>query len=111
MAKVMKGRGDVDALAAKLERSIDLSGASTKLVYKAKRKLSGVKIVIMVFERYYMRNSSNTSLTILLTSDAREITADIIPAGGGNGLLGFDLGSEDDFEEDVIEILRKEDFK
>ena len=111
MAKVMKGRGDVDAVAAKLERGVDLLGASTKLVYKAKRRVSGVKIVIMVFERFYMRNSSNTSLTVLLTSDARDITADIIPAGGGKGLLGIDMGSEDDFEDDVVMILKKEDFK
>ncbi|MGM9985796.1 MAG: DUF6054 family protein [Bacillaceae bacterium] len=64
------------------------------------------EIVIMVFQKYYMRNSSQAALTVIAenTGDATEITA--ISTGSSQGMIfKFDWGASDDYAQSVLDIL------
>ena len=66
-----------------------------ELVDLAYHELGEVKTLLLVFERLYLRTSSYTSLTILLTEFNGMQTADIISSGGRGSLFSF--GSERSF--------------
>ncbi|MBR6800275.1 MAG: hypothetical protein IKM61_00795 [Eubacteriaceae bacterium] len=109
MAKVLKGKTDAEALAAKLERIIERSGITSKCVYKNKRRLDGAKVILLVFEKYFARTNSQTSMTVLITDDGRDTVCEVIASGGG---VGFgDGGSEKEYENEVIDILKEEGFR
>ncbi len=107
----MKGKGDIEALAAKIERTVEKTGISSKMVYKQKRRVSGVKMIVMVFEKFFARNNSSTSLTVVLTADGNEVICDVVAVGGEGGIFFSGSGSAKEYENEVIELLEKEDFK
>jgi len=111
MAKLMKGRGDIESLAVKIERAVERSGISSKMVYKQKRRLSGVKMIVMVFEKFFARNNASTSLTVVLTADGNEVICDVVAAGGEGGILFAGSGSEKEYEKEVVDLLEEEGFR
>ncbi len=81
-----------------LTGGIQNSGLSVELVDISVQRIGDATVWLYVYDKYYMRNQSRTSLTLQIIG--REDTAFVtaIGAGGGNGnLLNFDYGSEDDF--------------
>ena len=65
---------------------------------------------LMIVEKFFFRNSSRASLTILLTTDDFNTNVEIVGSGGGQGLLfKFDWGAKEAFERGVIKILTQND--
>ncbi len=61
---------------------------------------------LMVVEKFFFRNSSRASLTILLTTDDFNTNVEIVGSGGGQGMLfKFDWGAKESFERGVIKLL------
>ncbi|MGM9630535.1 DUF6054 family protein [Butyricicoccus sp.] len=95
----------IEALANALKKEID-----AELIAESWRSLNGVRVVLLSFERYFFRNGSYASLTVLLTESEDMQTADIIGSGGGEGLFNISWGANSDFAEMAAELLRKYDF-
>ena len=82
-----------------------------ELVSESWRKFNEVSVVLLSFEKYYFRNGSYASLTIMLTEKENMQTADIIGSGGGEGLFNISWGANSNFAEMATEILRRYNFR
>lgn len=102
-AIVMQGQPvwHLEELPSKLEDGIP----AAELVYYNKRTLGSGKLVLLVYEKYYIRNGSYASLTILLTEENGMQTAEIVPSGGGEGLLNISYGANGSFARDAERVL------
>ena len=67
----------------------------------------GVGVALFVFERYYMRTSGFTSLTVAVTGDNEAVYVDGIGAGGGGGILHISWGIETEVTELLAELLEE----
>ena len=65
-----------------------------------------VNVHVLTFEKFYFRNGSYASLTVVLTENNDEKTADIIGSGGGEGLFNISWGANSSFARDAENILR-----
>ncbi|OQB20351.1 MAG: hypothetical protein BWY11_02491 [Firmicutes bacterium ADurb.Bin182] len=92
---VFKG---ADETAAYLSSEIESSALSCTLVEESRQVIGDVTVIVRVFEKYYMRNSSRASLTLVVTGGADECFVVAIGSGGGeSSLFKFDWGAADNF--------------
>lgn len=111
MAKVtMVGNRGVEETAALVKNIAMHIGSSVELRDEICHISDDGGLDLMVFEKYYMRSGSYTSLTVAVTGDATSCYVDAIGAGGGTGLFNISWGSEDDFTEDFAERMRSQGF-
>ena len=112
MARIsMRGQGNINLLAQQLTSGIENSGLSTTLVDSVHQSFGSEKMVVLVFEKYYMRVSNRASLTVVLTSQDTTIYADLIASGGGQGaIFRFSWGTEESFASSAAKILRRYGF-
>lgn len=82
-----------------------------ELVYQIKKDFSDGAVVMLSFEKYYLRNGSYASLALLLTQTGGIQTADIVASGGGGGILNWSWGANDSFAGKAAKILKKYDFE
>lgn len=102
----MTGTGNASEIATILVEEIQNSAMSCELVDSTKRVVGGTSFYLMVFDKYYMRNSSRASLTVSVIGDGDRVYVDAISAGGGQGaLFNFSWGAEENFVGIVEEIL------
>lgn len=87
------------------------STINAELISESLRTSESMDIILLTFEKYYFRNGSYASLTVMLTESLAMQTADIIGSGGGEGLLNFSWGANSDFAEDTADILEKYGFR
>lgn len=81
-----------------------------ELVYEQRKTLGGGAVLLLSFERLYLRNAGYASLTILLTEQDGALTADLIGSGGGAGIFNGDLGANENFANMAASILQKHGF-
>lgn len=67
------------------------------------------EVVFLVIEKYFIRNSSRASLSIVMyQEDDFETTIEAVGSGGGTGwLFKFDWGAKESFESRIIKILEQ----
>lgn len=84
---------------AVVKEQVQASGASVECVGEyVNRAADGREVVLLVFEKYYMRNSSRASLSVVLENVNGQTWVGYTGSGGGQGaLLSFDWGTADDF--------------
>lgn len=108
----MRGSGGAEQIAALLEREIPNSGLSCELVDSVRRSFGDSGLYIMVFDKYYMRNSSRASLTVAVSGAGGNVYVDAIGSGGGtDALFRFSLGAEENFVNTVRGILEPHGFR
>lgn len=63
----------------------------------------------IVVEKFFLRNSSRASLSIVIAKDDfEEVVIEAVGSGGGNGwLFKFDWGAKESFEYAIIKILKE----
>lgn len=112
MAKItMSGRGSAADIAAKISQGLHDSALSSTLVDNVSHKLDGNLVIVMVFEKYYMRTSNRASLTVVIVETDGIVTVDAIGSGGGQGaLFRFSWGADEDFVGTAAGILRQNGF-
>lgn len=81
-----------------------------ELVFSQKNILGNADILLMIFERYYMRNGSYANLTVQLTDDGTVQNAVLVGSGGGEGILNFSWGANSNFAEKAADILKQKEF-
>ena len=74
-------------------------------VSKLAQTINDVTIWTLVYEKYFMRNGSYASVTVVLTDFGQEQTASIIAAGGGNGIVNLSFGANRNFAKSVVKVL------
>lgn len=107
MSKItMSGKGNIEEITKILTDEIQGSATSCELIESVYRNLGDYKTALLVFEKYYMRNSSRASLTVSIMGDSESVVVDAIGSGGGQGaIFNFSWGAEDDFVGTVENIL------
>ncbi len=85
----------------------DLSGT---LVTRSNKVIGTTTIILVVFEKYYMRVGSYVSLTVLMLEDNSKQRIELTGSGGGNGIFGIDWGANQDFADSAKNILVKKGF-
>jgi hypothetical protein len=103
----MSGIGNGNQIADMLSDEIQNSAMSCQLVDRTSRRIGDLSYCLMVFDKYFMRNSSRASLTVSVLGSGDTVYVDAIGAGGGQGaLFNFSWGAEEDFVGTVEQILR-----
>jgi len=111
MATTLRGRGTPGQIADLLFEGITRSAISCELIDRIERKAGNETVILLVFEKYYMRSQNRASLSVLITGSDGEVLVDAVGAGGGTGVfLRFSWGTEDDFEQSVCDILLRKGF-
>lgn len=100
------GTKGIQSLAVEL-----VNGIRAELVAQSTRNLSGASVVLLSFEKYYMRTGSYAGLTVMLTEEDDHQTADIIGFGGGGGLFNVSWGANSDFADMAQRILYQYGFR
>ena len=95
----------IRALANALKREIN-----AELIAESWRSLDGIQVVLLCFEKFFLRNGSYASLTVMLTESETMQTADIVGSGGGEGLFNISWGANSDFAEMAAGLLRQRGF-
>jgi hypothetical protein len=64
----------------------------------------------MGVEKFFFRNSSRVSLSIVMVREEYSTIIDIVGSGGGQGMIfKFDWGAKESLERGVLKILSKND--
>ena len=84
---------------AEVSKSIldDFKGDVAELSLEQMSEVNGVKVLLLILERYYMRNGSMAVSTVQIIDSGEVQQATIIGAGGGEGLMNISLGANQDF--------------
>ena len=86
------------------------SEINAELVCESRRSLDDVSVILLSFEKYYMRNGSYASLTVMLTESENEQTADIVGSGGGEGIFNISWGANSEFADMAQRVLYRYGF-
>ncbi|MCL2461985.1 MAG: DUF6054 family protein [Defluviitaleaceae bacterium] len=85
------------------------SGLSAECVcdYRSEAQ-NGGQMILLVFEKYFMRTSSRASLSVALENLQGQTRVCSVGSGGGKGaLFGFDWGAGEDFAYTAINALKR----
>jgi len=75
------------------------------LIYEEHHTHGDFSVSILIFEKYYVRNSSYAALTITISSEGSTTAVAAIASASAQGILGFDHGAATNFTKKVIKIL------
>ncbi len=104
----LKGSGSIHQVSANVRDAILSNGVSCALAGSSSDCINGVEVHTMVFDKYYMRTKSRSSLTVVLMAFQSEIHATCIGAGGGEGaFFRFSWGAEENFVGAAEHALRR----
>lgn len=98
---------------AEVSKSIldDFKGDVAELSLEQMSEVNGVKVLLLILERYYMRNGSMAVSTVQIIDSGEVQQATIIGTGGGKGLMNISLGANQDFARRVAKVLAKLGFE
>ena len=98
---------------AEVSKSIldDFKGDVAELSLEQMSEVNGVKVLLLILERYYMRNGSMAVSTVQIIDSGEVQQATIIGTGGGEGLMNISLGAYQDFARRVAKVLAKLGFE
>lgn len=79
----------------------------TEQVCKTVQNINDVEIWTLVYEKFFFRNGSYASLTIVLTEFADKQTAVLAASGGGEGIFNFSWFAEQDYVNSCANALKE----
>lgn len=93
----------LDDLAERLKFDMDAEFISQELALNN-------KVLLMNFEKFYMRTSSYTSLSILITEENGRQKAALLGSGGGDSVLNVSWGADKSIVKLAQKALTKQGF-
>lgn len=100
------GKGDFFNVVKSIENGMPYAGITCELVSKIVREVNEVQIAFLTFEKYYLRNESRVSLSVMISAHHQEVTVDAASSGGGESVLfRFDWGSSKNFMNSLSQIM------
>ena len=100
-------QGDLSTLADQIAQY----NSGSDLVLSQIRHVDHVDILLMVFEKYFMRNGSMAVLTVEVVSDGNSQAATVVGTGGGQGIFNISWGANSDYAYETAEFLESVGFK
>lgn len=99
--------GDFNKIVGELDKAIINSAVSMNLVDENSYISGDVRVLVRVYDKYFMRNSSRASLSLTVVDSGNEIYISAIGAGGGQGVF-FNLswGAESELVDIVSDCLK-----
>lgn len=99
--------GDFNKIVGELDMAIINSAVSMNLVDENSYISGDVRVLVRVYDKYFMRNSSRASLSLTVVDSGNEIYISAIGAGGGQGVF-FNLswGAESELVDIVSDCLK-----
>ena len=90
-----------------VRNAVQASGSSVDCVGEyVNRSQDGREVVMLVFEKYFMRNSSRASLSVVLENATGTTWVGAAGSGGGQGaFFNFDWGTGEEFAQVVSGAL------
>jgi len=80
--------------------------SADSLVHQEYHTLGNKSVIILVYEKYYFRNSSTAGLTVTLSGEGSTAFVTSIASAGGQGILNISWGANSHFSNQVIRILQ-----
>ena len=94
----IRGTGNIDQVFSFLDRAVISHATTCQAVGTHGCAFGDARVILRVYEKYYMRNSSRASLTVLMTSQNDTVDVKIVSSGGsGSAVMKFSWGAEEDF--------------
>lgn len=90
-----------------VRHAITRLGMSVETAGKIERSLGDSELYVVVIEKFFMRNGSYASLTIVVTGGDTSSRVEAIPSGAGEGLLNIGLGASGRFAADFERLMRE----
>ena len=84
---------------------------SAELICEELKSLGSGGVLLLAFEKYYFRNGSYASLTVMITEDCGYQSASIIGSGGGEGILNVSWGAIQSFANMALNTLQDYGFR
>ena len=110
---IIKMKREAKTDLAEVSKSIldDFKGDVAELSLEQMSEVNGVKVLLLILERYYMRNGSMAVSTVQIIDSGEVQQATIIGTGGGEGRMNISLGANQDFARRVAKVLAKLGFE
>ena len=74
-------------------------------VSKSVQEINDVIIWMLVYEKFYFRTGSYTSVAVVLTEHGQEQTACIVASGGGESMVNHSFGANRNLAKACVQIL------
>ncbi len=85
---------------------IPASGTTISCVGRSESMFGDKASILLVFEKYFMRNSSRASLSVMVENLSGRTAVHFAGAGGGQGMIfNFDWGAGESFSSLVPDVL------
>ena len=95
---LMRGTGNIDQVFAHLDKTVTAHATTCQAVGTYGCAFGDARVILRVYEKYYIRNSSRASLTVLMTSRNDTVDVKIVSSGGSaSAVMKFSWGAEEDF--------------
>ena len=104
------GKKDLSDLSDILMKAFQKQMHVPELVINEITELDGHQILLLMLEKYYMRTSSMTAVTIHGIADETMQKITVIGTGGGSGAFNISWGANKDFAMMVVNVLKEEGF-
>lgn len=101
---ILKGKGELQNIAELImSKRNDFTNGSLKI----HRKTGAGEFILLIFEKYYLRNKSRSTLTVTLHQDGSDVVVDTVGSGGASGMfLNISLGANYEFVMSIADILK-----
>lgn len=112
MARIhLEGAGDTVKL---FDRVVDdiCENVGGQLIEKSQKDINDVKVLIMVFDKYYLRSSTQVTATVVMVNVDDYVDVEIITAGAGDDVVfNFASSSEDSYGEEIAEVFKEKGYQ
>ena len=105
MVDVASGSIGVDAAVDLARRALLATGSSTELKGEMTDLVGDHAAWVLVGEKYFLRNSSYASLTVLVSGDAQSSRVQALGSGVSDGIINIGFGAVASFEGDFERLL------
>lgn len=102
---LMRGTGNIDQAFAYLDQAVVGHASSCEPAGTYGCAIDDARVILRVYQKYYFRNNSQASLTIMMVARGGVIDAKLISSGGGAGLINVNWGSEKEFTGIAVRTL------
>ena len=100
--------GDFNRIVHELDKAIMGSGVSMELVDENTYMTGEIQILVRVYDKYFMRNSSRASLSLTVVGNDDSVYISAIGAGGSQGVIfNFSWGAESELVDIVSNCLNQ----
>ncbi|MCJ7855188.1 DUF6054 family protein [Lachnospiraceae bacterium NSJ-143] len=104
--------GDFSDTVNRIDKYVMSYGGQVQSAGRFSQNFGAVRTCMLVYDKYYLRNRSRSSLSVLVTDDGNGcITVAAVGSGGGSGIFfSTSYGSEENFVSAVARAVEEKNF-